>query len=97
MAQVVKTELWSTITRRGLIGNVTMGIVSAVEHTLTTSRSLIRNRSAQIPMIFYALVNLAAYVVEGAWVLMGRPKWIADAFQSRASTANRSMDQKKAM
>ena len=64
---------------------------------MTTSRSLIRNRSDQIPMIFYALVNLAAYLVEGVWLLMGRPKWIANAIQSRASMANRSMEQKKAM
>jgi dimethylaniline monooxygenase (N-oxide forming) len=45
---IVKTELWDTIKRRGVIGNIFMGV---------------------IPMAFYALVNLAAYIAEGLWTL----------------------------
>lgn len=40
---IVKTEIWETIKRRGIIGNITMGL---------------------IPMLFYAYINLAAYVLE---------------------------------
>ncbi|ORY32137.1 hypothetical protein BCR39DRAFT_479301 [Naematelia encephala] len=46
--EIVKTELWETIKRRGIIGNIFMGV---------------------IPMAFYAIVNLCAYVLEGLWIL----------------------------
>jgi dimethylaniline monooxygenase (N-oxide forming) len=48
--QVIKTELWETITRRGIAGNILMGV---------------------IPMVFYATLNLAAYVLEGSMKLVG--------------------------
>ncbi|KIR28167.1 dimethylaniline monooxygenase [Cryptococcus deuterogattii 99/473] len=43
---IVETELWDTIKRRGVIGNIFMGV---------------------IPMVFYACLNLGAYVLEFVW------------------------------
>lgn len=40
---IIKTELWDTITRRGLLGNLMMGL---------------------IPMLFYSVLNLAAFTIE---------------------------------
>lgn len=48
--QVIKTEIWDTITRRGILGNVLMGI---------------------IPMVFYATLNLMAWVLEKLLHLVG--------------------------
>jgi len=50
--QIVKTEIWETITRRGILGNLFMGI---------------------IPMAGYAIVNLLALVLEGTWIVLGKP------------------------
>ncbi|KAG0660848.1 hypothetical protein C6P46_004403 [Rhodotorula mucilaginosa] len=50
--EVVKTEIWETVTRRGLLGNLFMGV---------------------IPMLFYALVNGCALLVETIWIGFGRP------------------------
>ncbi|BGP22714.1 hypothetical protein JCM10295v2_001605 [Rhodotorula toruloides] len=50
--EVVKTEIWDTVKRRGWIGNIFMGV---------------------IPMVFYALVNLAALILELLWIAAGRP------------------------
>ncbi|KAK8854495.1 hypothetical protein IAR55_003233 [Kwoniella newhampshirensis] len=47
--KIVETELWETIKRRGVIGNIFMGV---------------------IPMSFYALVNLSAYILEIVWTLV---------------------------
>ena len=49
--QVVKTEIWDTITRRGLLGNLVMGV---------------------IPMVFYLIVNSAAFCAELVWTVMPR-------------------------
>ncbi|WVF67693.1 hypothetical protein IAT40_002452 [Kwoniella sp. CBS 6097] len=43
---IVETELWETIQRRGLLGNIFMGV---------------------IPMMFYAVINITAYLVEQTW------------------------------
>ncbi|WVR09297.1 hypothetical protein IAU60_006362 [Kwoniella sp. DSM 27419] len=45
---IVQTELWETIQRRGLLGNIFMGV---------------------IPMAFYAIINITAYLVEQSWAL----------------------------
>ncbi|TNY23645.1 dimethylaniline monooxygenase [Rhodotorula diobovata] len=50
--EVVRTEIWDTVKRRGWIGNLFMGV---------------------IPMLFYALVNLTALLLETVWVAAGRP------------------------
>ena len=44
--RIVETEIYDTIRRRGVVGNLIMGL---------------------IPMIFYAWVNLAAYLLEKVW------------------------------
>jgi dimethylaniline monooxygenase (N-oxide forming) len=48
--QVVRTEIWETITRRGIGGNILMGV---------------------IPMAFYAVLNLLAWVAERVWLMVG--------------------------
>ncbi|WWC90360.1 uncharacterized protein L201_005293 [Kwoniella dendrophila CBS 6074] len=44
---IVETELWETIQRRGLLGNIFMGV---------------------IPMAFYAVINITAYLIEKTWL-----------------------------
>ncbi|WWC71229.1 uncharacterized protein I206_105182 [Kwoniella pini CBS 10737] len=44
---IVETELWETIQRRGLLGNIFMGV---------------------IPMAFYAVINITAYIIEKTWL-----------------------------
>lgn len=44
--KIVETEIWDTIKRRGVVGNLMMGL---------------------IPMIFYAWINLLAYIAEMIW------------------------------
>lgn len=46
--QIVKTEICDTIARRGVAGNIFMGV---------------------IPMVFYAWINLMAYLAETVWVV----------------------------
>ncbi|WRT68738.1 uncharacterized protein IL334_005718 [Kwoniella shivajii] len=46
--RIVETELWETIQRRGLLGNIFMGV---------------------IPMAFYAIINITAYLIEKTWSL----------------------------
>lgn len=44
--RIVETEIYDTIRRRGVVGNLMMGL---------------------IPMIFYAWINLAAFILEKVW------------------------------
>ncbi|WWC63622.1 uncharacterized protein I303_106227 [Kwoniella dejecticola CBS 10117] len=44
---IVETEIWETIQRRGLLGNIFMGV---------------------IPMAFYAVINVTAYLIEKTWL-----------------------------
>lgn len=39
--QIIKTELWDTITRRGILGNVFMGIIPMVFYTCINLTALI--------------------------------------------------------
>ncbi|GAA5994127.1 hypothetical protein JCM11641_003830, partial [Rhodosporidiobolus odoratus] len=50
--EVVRTEIWDTVKRRGVLGNLFMGA---------------------IPMLFYALVNLTALLLELTWIAVGKP------------------------
>ncbi|WWD19371.1 hypothetical protein CI109_103831 [Kwoniella shandongensis] len=63
--KIVETELWETIKRRGVVGNIFMGV---------------------IPMTFYALVNLSAYLLEIVWTLasplLGLPETPLSLFDS---------------
>jgi len=49
--QVIKTEIWDTITRRGIMGNFLMGV---------------------LPMAFYTILNLTAWVFEKLLHLVDR-------------------------
>jgi dimethylaniline monooxygenase (N-oxide forming) len=64
--EIVKTELWDTIKRRGVIGNIFMGVIPMVSNSV---KSGIHSRINTNKQAFYALVNLAAYVAEGLWIL----------------------------
>ncbi|KAK4058226.1 hypothetical protein OIO90_000965 [Microbotryomycetes sp. JL221] len=72
MSEICKQEIWSTITRRGIIGNLTMGL---------------------IPMLFYAVVNLLALLMEQCWKLAGKPKWVVDRIESMSRRAGVTNDQ----
>lgn len=74
---VVREELWDTIRRRGLAGNIAMGVIPMVSHFSIPS---IYERIAikLTPQMFYAVVNAIALAVDVAWTLasplFGRPR-----------------------
>ncbi|KAJ1026308.1 hypothetical protein NDA16_002395 [Ustilago loliicola] len=52
--RIVETEIWDTIKRRGVVGNLMMGL---------------------IPMLFYAWINLTAYLAEMVWNIAYHPSF----------------------
>jgi hypothetical protein len=73
MSEIVETELWETITRRGLAGNLFMGIVSLVAPSPCSKPGLLTVFGSQIPMAFYGMLNATAWVLELLWLALGRP------------------------
>ncbi|WVQ79764.1 hypothetical protein IAT38_001864 [Cryptococcus sp. DSM 104549] len=71
---IVETELWDTIKRRGVIGNIFMGV---------------------IPMAFYALLNIAAYMLEIVWTFaaptFGLPATPLELLESKEQIRPKSM------
>lgn len=67
--EIVETELWDTIKRRGVIGNIFMGV---------------------IPMVFYAYLNLGAYILEFVWKVVtpifDLPASPLELFQEKSTT-----------
>ena len=61
--EIVRTELWDTIRRRGWIGNLVMGVIPMVGSSQHDSRGA-------DGQAFYAVINLLAYLAEGVWTLL---------------------------
>lgn len=70
--EVVTGEIWETIGRRGVVGNLFMGVVSLV-CCFPSRCSVLINLNIQIPMIFYGLVNGSAWLVEAVWLTIFAP------------------------
>lgn len=69
-AEIAKTELWDTIKRRGIGGNLMMGI---------------------IPMVFYAWVNLAAYILQTLYEFV----WVRNKGRSDDPVSSKVVDVRK--
>ncbi|GAA5910241.1 uncharacterized protein JCM6883_001123 [Sporobolomyces salmoneus] len=74
MVEVETGELYDTVKRRGLLGNVSMGLV---------------------PMVFYGLVNLAAFALEILWIALGRPDVIGIYKKLRGKEGEKLMTEDK--
>lgn len=46
--EIVKTELWETITRRGIIGNVLMGVIPMIFYTYLNLLVYVAEKSGKI-------------------------------------------------
>jgi dimethylaniline monooxygenase (N-oxide forming) len=59
---IAKTELWDTIKRRGVIGNIFMGVIPMASLSAPDRSATRTNHQA-----FYAVVNLLALMLEVGW------------------------------
>lgn len=74
---VIKTELWETITRRGILGKF-IAFAMFVHKLMVSAGNLLMG---VIPMVFYLAVNAAAYATEKIWTLCGGPPLFDEAWQ----------------
>lgn len=89
MSVIVEGELWETITRRGIAGNLFMGVVSLCGRCVRALQGADANDFAQIPMLFYAGVNAIAWLLERLWILVGKPFSGRQDFATTTSTSDR--------
>lgn len=58
--EIVRTELWDTIKRRGVAGNLFMGVIPMVRQGYLVTLTL---------QAFYAVINILALYIDVVWTL----------------------------